>query len=239
LEFSWSPLFRLIALAGALLCGTLPSFAYCFQPDPTVACEFLNSDAVFIGTVTSAQGVPPRGAKDLDGWLYSLSVQKLFRGPQTRTIEVFTENSSGRFPLDVGKDYLLFAHEEDGRLTITNCGNSGPLSKAQKAIQELRGLEIPQDAVIEGRISFSHTSDWGTRMPTIQLIVRGDRKTFKATTDREGWFHVHVSPGNYLAEARQIPDWNVAPSANSYDNPNHFEARRGRCSQLQFVANSK
>jgi hypothetical protein len=239
LQLSWPLLLRLIVLAGAFLYATLPSFAYCPQPDPTVACEFLNSDAVFVGTVISARAVPPRGAADLDGWLYRLTVQELFRGPRTRTIEVFTENSSGRFPLEVGKTYLLFADKLDGRLTITNCGNSALQSKAQKAIRELHGLVIPQDAVIEGRISFSGIPDSETHIPGIQVIIRTDGRTFKATSDQEGWFHLHVPPGKYSAEVQQIPHWNIAPSSNSCDDPNHFDARKGHCSGLQFVANSE
>src|SRR5712691_657340 len=107
LQLSLSVLLKMIALGCALLFPALRGFGFCLEPNPTVACEFLNGDAVFVGTVISARDVPPRG-EELDGWLYDLTVQELFRGPRTRTIEVFTENSSGRFPLDVGKQYLLF-----------------------------------------------------------------------------------------------------------------------------------
>jgi len=83
------------------------------MPNPTVACEFLNGDAVFVGKVVSVKDAPARG-DEYEGWLYELAVQKLFRGPNTRTIQVFTENSSGRFPLENGKQYLIFAYEYQG-----------------------------------------------------------------------------------------------------------------------------
>src|SRR5271154_1884667 len=114
--FSLPLLGKISAFAWVCLFSTLPSFGFCPQPDPTVACEFLNSDAVFVGKVISARAVSPRG-EQLDGWLYDLSTQELFRGSQTQVIEVFTENSSGRFLLEVGKRYLIFANELDGRLT--------------------------------------------------------------------------------------------------------------------------
>jgi hypothetical protein len=38
---------------------------------------------------------------------------------------------------------------------------------------------------------------------------------------------------------QQIPHWNVAPYDLSYAAPDHFDARKGRCSGLQFIANSK
>jgi hypothetical protein len=238
LQISLSILLKLAALAYALLLTPLPNFGFCPQPEPTVACEFLSSNAVFVGTVISARSVIPRGATELDGWLYKLTVQELFRGPRTRTIVVFTEDSSGRFTLEVGKKYLLFADEFEGRLTIASCGNSAELSEAQDAIRELHRLKIPEDAVIEGHISFLSGPDPATGLPRIQIIIRADGRRYKTTSDREGWFHVHVPPGKYSAVVQQIPHWNITPFDLSYDNPNHFHARKGHCSGLQFNASS-
>jgi hypothetical protein len=236
--FSWSLLLKISAFACFWLFSTLPSFGFCPEPKPTVSCEFLNSDAVFVGKVISARAISPRG-KQLDGWLYDLSTQELFRGSRTQVIKVFTENSSGSFPLDVGKQYLIFADELDGRLTITNCGNSALLSNAQDAIRELRSLEISEDAAIEGRISFSGIPDSGTHEPGIEVVVRSDTGTFRATSDRNGRFRLHVPPGKYSAEAQQTARWNIVPFDLSFDHPNHFDARKGHCSALQFIATSK
>ena len=239
LQIRLSILLKLTTLAYALLLTPLPSFGFCPQPEPRVACEFYNSDAVFVSAVISARAVTPRGAAELDGWLYKLSVQELFRGPRTRTIDVFTEDSSGRFTLSVGGKYLLFAGNFEGRLAITSCGNSAELSEAQDAIRELRRLRIPEDAVIEGRISFLGGPDPATDIPRMQVIIRADGRKYKTTSDREGWFQLHVPPGKYSAVVQQIPHWNIAPYDLSYDNPNHFRARKGHCSGLQFNASSK
>jgi len=237
LKISLSILLKLTALAFAFLLSSLPSFGWCPPPHPTVACDFLNSDAVFIGTVISARTEPPRSeGLGIEGWLYDLSVQELFRGPGTRTIEVFTENTNGRFPLAVGKQYLLFAGELDGRLTIDCCGNSAELPGGQEAIRELHGLKIPKDAAIEGRISFSAIPDSG--IPGIQVIIHTDGRTFKARSDPNGWFHLHVPPGKYSAKVLQTSHWNIAPS-ESADDPEHFDARKGRCACLQFRVDPK
>src|SRR5260370_14546973 len=108
---SLSTLLKLAALACASLFPALPSFAFCPQPDPTLACEFLNSNAVFVGKVISARAVPPRRATDLDGWLYVLTVQELFRGPRKKTIELITEPGRPSFTINVAGQHLLFAHE--------------------------------------------------------------------------------------------------------------------------------
>lgn len=224
------------ALAFALLFSVPAALGFCPQPDPTVACEFLNSDAVFVGTVTSVRAVPARG-EYLGGWVYTLTVEELFRGPRANTLDVFTENSSGRFPLEVAKRYLLFADEVTGRFEITNCGNSMLVSRSPAIIRELGKLRIPKDALVEGRISFSGIPDTGGHVASVRVVFRGPQGTFETVSDREGRFHLHVPPGQYTAKAQQIPHWKITPYDLSYEKPKHFDARLGRCSGLQFVAN--
>src|SRR5260370_5034075 len=108
LQISLSILLKLTALACALLFPAVPSLGFCPKPDPTVVCEFLNSDAVFVGAGISVRVAPPRSAAELDGWLYELTVPQLLRGARTRTIEVYIENSSGGLPLGDAKKDMLF-----------------------------------------------------------------------------------------------------------------------------------
>ena len=226
-----------IALAGVIL--PLPCLAYCNQPEPTVACQFLNSDAVFIGTVFATREEPQRAKDDAsaDGWIYTLTVERLFRGPGSKTIEVYTENASARFPLDNGKQYLLFASRYHGRFEIVGCGNLALVSDAKKSIQELEKMKIPEDAVIEGRIGFGEIPDAVGHKPRMVIIVSGDGGTFKRVSDSDGWFHLHVPPGKYSARVQKTRGLTATPFDLSYDNPDHFVARKGHCSGLQFHAN--
>ena len=226
---------RFSLLACALLLTGPVSLGFCQKPDPSVACEFLNSRGVFVGKVVSVRTVPPHG-EELDGWIYALNVQEWFRGPHTKTIEVFTENTSGRFPLDIGKTYLLFAYPLGGRLTITNCGNSALLPDAEGSVRDLRKFKVPQDAQIEGRISFSGIPDSGMHVPGIQVLIRSGAQTFKAVSDADGWFRLHVPPGKYSVEVQPTPHWNISPYDLSYDNAQKVVAQRGHCSGLQFIA---
>jgi hypothetical protein len=43
------------------------------------------------------------------------------------TVTIFSENSPEKFPMQVGKQYLLFVHLNYNRYEIDNCGNSGLL----------------------------------------------------------------------------------------------------------------
>jgi hypothetical protein len=122
----------------------------------------------------------------------TLEVQKSFRGPENGTVKVFTEDSSGGFPLEVGKDYLLFAQDVGGRLTITNCGNSSLLVDARDRVRQLRKVQIPLHALIKGRISFSGIPDSGMYVAGVEIVVRSKDKTFAAVCDQIGWFHLHV-----------------------------------------------
>lgn len=250
---------RLVAI---LACGVVFSvdaaYGFCFEPYPTVRCEFLNSDAVFVGTVLSVRVVPP-GAKPIpsvpiafsgiDGWVYQLSVQEMFRGPHTKNITVFTTNDEARVMLEKGETVLLFAYDADSvnalnttsefnsRFEIFNsCGNSALASKAQAAIRELRTIKVPEDAEVEGRVS---VQDTGAPLSGIEVVIRGGGKSFHAISDRDGWFHVQIPPGQYSAEVSRDLHWRIVPSAVSTDDPANFSASKGRCSGLQFLADPR
>ena len=113
--------------------------AYCPEPTPGVRQEFRESDAVFVGTVV-AERITPEQGDSYEGWTYRVRVTHRFRGARSDTLEVFTENSSGRRRLRVGGSYLLFAGSTDGRLEITNCGHSGPAARRPRTIRLLEGL---------------------------------------------------------------------------------------------------
>ena len=247
-------LFHAAILACALFCPARAAYGYCFQPYPTVRCEFLNSDAVFVGTVLSVRVVPPDAKpipsvpiafSGIDGWIYELSVQRMFRGPRTKTIAVFTTNDDARVMLKKGEAVLLFAYDPDdpnlasefnSRFEIVDCGNSALASKAKAAIRELQMIKAPKDAEVEGQVSVQDTA---APLSHIKVVIRGGEKSFVAISDQNGWFHVEVPPGDYSAEVERDPHWNIAPSGATADNPADFTARKGRCTGLQFFANPR
>ena len=245
-------------LACAFFCSVRATYGYCFQPYPTVRCEFLNSDAVFVGTVLSVRVVPPDAKpipsapiafSGIDGWVYELSVKEMFRGPQVKKIAVFTTNDEARVMLKKGEIVLLFAYDADRANALTetaefdsqfeifnSCGNSALASRAQAAIRELRSMKVPKDAEIEGQVSVQDTA---APLSGVKVVIRGDGKSFLTSTDRDGWFHVQVPPGDYSSEIRSDPRWKIVPSSATADDPAHFTAQKGRCSGLQFFANPR
>jgi hypothetical protein len=125
------------------------AYAVCPLPHPKVCAEFYKSQVVVVGTVTSEELID---MGDVDGWLYRLKVAKVYRGAITDELSVFTENASARLPLRVGGTYLLFAKEYEGKLQITSCGNSLPISEAQDKIRQIEEIGKASNGTIEGRV---------------------------------------------------------------------------------------
>lgn len=202
-----------------------------------MACNFLNSDAVFTGKVVHVRAVADTEGFT-DGWYYELQVLQLFRGLHDSVIEVYTGNDTGRYPLELGQEYLIFAYFYEKKLEIDNCGDSQPLSEAREAIRQIEKISFPKDGIVEGKVALEnqHRIPADRGLPGVQIFVHGQDKTYSLTTDDRGWFRIHVPPGVYSAEAKSIPTHRIVAFDLSYDQPKRFTVRTGRCAELQFVA---
>lgn len=145
----------------ALLAAPYQALSYCPGADPysntfaadyySEASELARSSYAVEGTVVGASWVdehgllhtssPPLGddgrtigisAPYLGVW-YELKTDISRKGDAVGIVRVFSENSTGRFPMDVGRRYFLYLSEEDfgppvGKaLVADNCGNSAPV----------------------------------------------------------------------------------------------------------------
>ena len=229
---------RTSALAATCLLITLTLSAVCRAPSPRVCAEFFHSDAVFTGTVVSVQEWPKPEASP-GGWFYRLKLTKSYRGPSPDLVEIFTGNDTGRFPLEKGKSYLIFAYKNNGVLNIDNCGNSGELSKAGEAIQQIESLvsnmKSASDGDIGGRVVVGQKD---ASAAGITVTAKGGGKTYTGVTDEEGWFHIHVPAGKYVVWP-ETTQWIVTPYDLSYDNEDHVSIEPGSCAELQFLASPK
>lgn len=127
--------------AGAL--GVLPSVAVCLKGHLTVKWEYQHSNAVFIGTVLSAKDVPAEneaGTGFLEGVQYQVRVDRTFRGTFPQSIGIVSENSSGRFPMETGRQYLLFVYSDRGRSMVDNCGNSGLIRDSASVLKQIKQI---------------------------------------------------------------------------------------------------
>lgn len=85
----------------------------------------------------------PLGFDPYAGALYEIKVIRMIKGRPVPRLALFSENSTARFWLEVGKEYLFFVSEETfddpigRRLTIDTCGNSAPLAAAKDVLKLL------------------------------------------------------------------------------------------------------
>jgi hypothetical protein len=128
--------------AALALCGQ--SRAVCLLDDYSVEAEYHRSVAVVVANVVSERVVPdPEDSELSAGTLYPVRIEKLFRGTPRKQVDVWSENTSGRFPMENGKSYLLFLYEDEHQLSADGCGNSGLVSEKRQVLATLETLTKP------------------------------------------------------------------------------------------------
>lgn len=72
--------------------------------------------------------------------LHPIKVQHSYKGKQSDILVAFNNMDSGRFPMDVGKEYLIFTNASYSPIVISSCGNSKEVTNAAEAIKEIKKL---------------------------------------------------------------------------------------------------
>ncbi|HEY2362639.1 MAG TPA: hypothetical protein VGK36_16075 [Candidatus Angelobacter sp.] len=122
------------SIAIVLFCSMAASAA-CPDGYPSVREEYASSAYVLIGKAVTKRTVPGSGDQYfLDGDTYRVVPTHVYKGNIQGPLELFSENSTGRFTMLLNREYLLFVDEEHGRLMVSNCGKSDLLSHAKKAV---------------------------------------------------------------------------------------------------------
>jgi len=231
-----------VASVGIFLAlGATCAHAFCLQPQPIRVCaEFFKADEVFTGTIISAQymedHIPEPYPDPQPGWHYRLKVLKNFRGPARGTVDVYTENTSGRFPLDLDKSYLLFAYKSGSILQVYGCLNSVELTDAGTALAEIRRLLSDAGGNADGSIRGCVVNrSGGVPLGGISLTARSSKRKFLTQTGPDGWFDLRVPPGKYNV-AGSATGWTVTPYDVSFDDPSAVKIESGGCADVQFGA---
>lgn len=122
-----------------------------WKAHPSVDDEFRSSALVVVGEVIRTKEVPDPSPVPEPGYnigtYYTIRITEVLKGNPQKLIRLYSENSSGRFPMKVGVPYLLFAHKEvfEGitgeRFAINSSGNSGTVKESAKALVRVRELK--------------------------------------------------------------------------------------------------
>ncbi len=116
----------LVSLAIAAASATC--LAQCQANRISLNQELRDAGTTLVGTVEAAAPVPD-SSFHLDGIDYVVHVDRVIKGKMVDrdVVHVFSENSPSKFPMQSGKQYLLFLHRDYNAYEIDNCGNSGLL----------------------------------------------------------------------------------------------------------------
>lgn len=154
----------MLLLAACALPGA--AMAVCLLSDYSVQAEYDRSAAVGTGQVISQRPVAESGGY-YDGVVYTVNLESVFRSDTRGLVNVFSENSSGRFPMQLREHYLLFLYRESDRLMIDNCGNSGLVSEKTEVLKTLH--EIVRNGGIQNPNSALHTDAQIASLPRAQV----------------------------------------------------------------------
>ncbi len=129
----------IVSLAFAIGSGAV-CMAQCQGNRVTVSQELHDSGSTIVGTVEAAQPIP-ESSFHLDGVDYVVHVDRMIKGKLVSkdVVTLFSENSPSKFPMQVGKQYLLFVHLNYNTYEVDNCGNSGLLQASNITnVQQLK-----------------------------------------------------------------------------------------------------
>ena len=213
-----------------LLLGHASVDAYCPDLVPKVCSTFFRSDAVFLATVLFETRVTS-GDDFIEEWRYRVRVKRSVRGAASGTVEVFTENTSARRTLSMGRDYVLFANMADGRLLIaSDCGPASDDSRIAANIRNIEALSRQTTATVEGDV---RTAASGSGVGGIPITISGMGQTHRTTSGADGAFRVVLLPGQYRVTVD--PALAVPYDLNWIDESN-LKLQPGECGQLLYIS---
>ena len=99
--------------------------------------EVRSSAAIAVGKVTQARNLredasDPQGAT---ATVYSVEISRQLKGRLPRSVELRSENDSGRYWMEKGETHILFFRHQKPPLSIDSCGNSSVLPKGDGTLK--------------------------------------------------------------------------------------------------------
>lgn len=108
---------------------------------PTVREEFDASQVVAIGSVLSERTVSsPEDPEGFEETIYRFKPSRVLKGRARGTIDIHSPNTSSRFPMERGREYLVFLGAFPGGRSVDACGNSAPSRNKRALVRKVRKM---------------------------------------------------------------------------------------------------
>jgi hypothetical protein len=175
-------------------------------------------------------------SEDEDYLLYTMQTERVLHGGVRAIFRVIDSPypSGNALSPKKGERYLLFlSYQKDYKAwALDGCGNSDLLERSAETLKGIDRLQAGgTGGTVQGNVWLA--GDATVLASGATVLVRGKQGTFKATTDKQGNFEVHVPAGVYSATVFQEGK-HFEPDVWSYEDPKRFRVSNGGCAQVQF-----
>ncbi len=214
-------------------------------------CEYLRSDAVFVGKVVETVAIKQPVGKNFwtSGYSMRFAVESWIRGGDGAEVTIETGSGAGDCgtPLPAGDRFLIFAYKEkDGQLRTGMCSGNFQLtteSSGDQIVEQLRKLAESGVSTIFGKV-VSAKPAWNDRdrdirdesepqpVQDLSLHVQGEHSAASTKTAQDGSYEFDgLPPGKYTV----VPEISGKLDFD-HENEERYQAdlRSGQCADISF-----
>jgi hypothetical protein len=112
--------------------------------------EIVSSEAIIIGEILKEEHLfeDLSDAEGITTSIYTVQVKRQLKGQVSSAINIRVENDSGRYPMAVGEEHLLFLTRQGENYVVNSCGNSSRLPGGNEMLEQIerqvvRGAKAP------------------------------------------------------------------------------------------------
>lgn len=193
-QLSLAAIFTLFGFASAHACS-------CAATSPCQAAG--SADAVFIARATDEH----RATRELPDWddktktipesvtVSTLQVDQVFFGLSNQVIDLWGYNTTCDYSFEVGKTYLVFAHQApDGKWSTNACSHTHRLENAKEELVFLRSSGKVTGGVLNGSVKrtvYDRNFYWSERgLDRVSVYLVSATNKYRAVTDALGNFEL-------------------------------------------------
>ena len=124
-----------VAMAGTIALFAGQAGAQCVNDaHPTLQNEKRATSAIVEGEPFHAQELKedPKAPSVVTATIYDVHVVHTKRGRVASTIQIRSDNTASRFPMQIGRSYILFLKRAGDIYTVDACGHSGKIAETRK-----------------------------------------------------------------------------------------------------------
>jgi len=227
---SW--IFYIVSTLTILIACVTHAHAFCFAPQLRVSDEYFVSNLVLTGTVIREQNIyDPADKEYILETIYSIRVDSVYRGHPPTILKIHSENATGRYPMDLNQQYVLFlTKDSQGHWFVDNCGNSVQTANGSDTLEQLTQLPLRQSFVYGEVYSYMEVDK---KCEPMKLNLRSPDSTAQTTIKPDCTFQVDVPPGRYTATLLRNGS-HVAANDPNYKDIYCFVVPKGGSAGISF-----